>query len=290
MFFRSLYWAKYSGLWFQQIASSTLLQELVKQDKNLAEKLHRNVLRMDNPRDKCYQILSDHYVIAEQLIAPRLLQKALLNGGLLLSRIDIDPDQCFVISLNYGGQNGKEGELAIVMRQLDRSDDLARLSFSFMSQGDIYIGGLQGFPGPKSREIINQTSKACSGLSPKRMVMQAIFALAEQIGASAILGVSDEQHISRIKETKYFSYNDYWNEFKSLRNENGDYLLPLVPIHKDLTEVPTKRRAKYRRQHDLLNAIHEETINSLGQSNMACQKKLVLTSSVKDCREFECAQ
>ena len=112
------------------------------------------------------------------------------------------------------------------MRQLDRTDDLARLSFSFISQGDIYIGGLQGLPGPNSREIVSQASKACSGLSPKRMVMEAMFALVKQVGASAILGVPDEQHISRIKVIKYFSYNDYWNEIKAVRNENGDYLLP----------------------------------------------------------------
>jgi len=99
MFFRSLYCAQYSGQWFQQISSSTLLQELVKQDKNLAEKLHRSVLRMDNPTDKCFQILSEHYPIAERLIEPRLLQQALLNGGLLLSRIEINPDQRFVIIL-----------------------------------------------------------------------------------------------------------------------------------------------------------------------------------------------
>jgi uncharacterized protein VirK/YbjX len=291
MFFRSLYWAKYSGQWFQQISSSILLQELVKQDKNLAEKLHRNVLRMDNPREKCFQILSEHYPIAERLIAPRLLQQALLNGGLLLARIEINPEQRFVIKLSYGGQNGKEGELAIVMRLLDQDDDLARLSFSFISQGDIYIGGLQGFPGPNSREIVSQASKACSGLSPKRMVMEAMFALATQVGASAILGVPDEQHISRIKVNKYFSYNDYWNEFKAARNGNGDYVLPLAPTHKDLTEVPTKRRAKYRRQHDLLDAIRKETLNTLGQSNpiqsnpiqsnIAYQQKLVLCQAQK---------
>jgi uncharacterized protein VirK/YbjX len=266
MFFRSLYWSKYSGPWFQQISSSPLLQELVKQEKNLAEKLHRHVLRMDNPRGKCFQILSEHYAVADRLIAPRLLQQALLNGGLLLSRIEINPEQCFVLLLGYGGHPGKEGELAIRMRQLGQSNDLARLSFSFISKGDgyiVYIGGLQGFPAPNSREIVAQACKACSGLSPRRIVMEALFALANQIGARAILGVSDEQHTSRIKETKYFSCNDYWSDFNALCNEDGDYELPLAPIHKDLRDVPTKRRAKYRRQHALLDAVHRDTLNVL---------------------------
>jgi len=63
--------------------------------------------------------------------------------------------------------------------------------------------------------------------------------------------------------TKYFSCNDYWSDFNALRNEDGDYELPLAPIHKDLRDVPTKRRAKYRRQHALLDAIHRDTLNVL---------------------------
>jgi uncharacterized protein VirK/YbjX len=198
------------------------------------------------------------------LIKPTLLQQALLNGGLLLSRIAINPDLGFDLILGYGGFPGKEGELAIIMRQLGQINDLARLSFSFISKADgyiVYIGGLQGFAAPNSREIVAQASKACSGLSPKRLVMEALFALAKQLGANAILGVSDEQHISRKKVNKHFSYDNYWLEFNGLRNEDGDYSLPLVSIHKDLMDVPTKRRAKYRRQHALLETIHMDTFN-----------------------------
>jgi uncharacterized protein VirK/YbjX len=84
LFFRSLYWAKYSGQWFQQISNSALLQELVIQDTNLAEKLHRNILRMDNPREKCFQLLSEHYPTAEQLLTPKLIERALLKGGVIV--------------------------------------------------------------------------------------------------------------------------------------------------------------------------------------------------------------
>ena len=269
LFFRSLYWPKYSGQWFHQISNSELLQKLVKQDINLAEKLHRNILRMDNPRGKCFQILTEHYSNAEHLLTPKLIKQALLNGGLLLCQIEVTPELSYSIKLAYGGRksNGKEGELAILVQESGKNDDLARLSFMLNSKGDIYIGGLQASPTPNSREIIAQASKACSGLSPKRMAMEALFSLAKQIGSKAILAVPDEQHISRKKVTKYFSYNDYWLEFNALRNEYGDYVLPLIPIHKDLTCVPTKRRAKYRRQRELLDAISRDTLQVLNQSD-----------------------
>ena len=65
---------------------------------------------------------------------------------------------------------------------------------------------------------------------------------------------------SNRKVAKYFSYDGYWLEFGAVRNQNADYALPLARTHKDMKDVPTKRRAKYRRQHALLEAIQQDTI------------------------------
>jgi len=263
MFFRSLFWFGYSKRWFEQIAHSALLSELVKLERNLPEKLHRHYLRMDYPIKKRLQLITGHYQIMEQVLAPQLVRQTLLMGGLVLSRIEIDPDLCFDLILGYGGYPGKEGELAIFMRQVGLVYDLAFLSFNLVSCANghaIYIGCSQGSNAPNSRELVGQASSACSGLSPKRILMEALFALAKQVGAKEILGVSDGQHISNRKVAKYFSYDDYWLEFCTVRNQNGDYALPLALTHKDMKDVPTKRRAKYRRQRALLEAIQQDTI------------------------------
>jgi uncharacterized protein VirK/YbjX len=135
---------------------------------------------MDNPREKCFQLLSEHYPTAEQLLTPKLIERALLKGGgLLLCQIEITTELSYCIKLAYGGRNsnGKEGELAILVQESVKNDDLARLSFMLNSKGDIYIAGLKASPTPNFREIIAQASKACSGLSPKRMAMEALFSL-----------------------------------------------------------------------------------------------------------------
>ncbi len=268
MFFRSLFWAKPSYAWFRQIAHTPLLSELVKLERNLPEKLHRQILRIDNPIKKRLQILSEHYVHIGQLITPGLLRHALLGNGLLLSTIELSPEHHFYLKLGYGIYPGKEGELSITMR--DRDDNsLVRLSFTVIpsaSGNSIYIGGLQCANCKNARELIGEASKACHGLAPRRIAMEAVFALAKHIGATEILGVPDKQHISSVKDTKHFNYDDYWKDFGAEINANGDYVLPLIPLHKDYADTPRKRRAKYRRQHEILDKVNSDTLSALAIS------------------------
>jgi uncharacterized protein VirK/YbjX len=263
LFCRSLFWSKISGAWYLQISRSELLARLVQQERVLATKLHRHILRLDNPIKKRAKLLFDHYSCIEHILTPELLCQALLNGGLLLSRIEIAPEHCFELYLGFSGYPGKEGELSFYWQQRGDIPPLARVSFSIILKGQdktIYIGGLQGAHGESARERVGTASKLCSGLSPKRAVMESVFAFANCIKATAILAVSDEQQISRKKVSKHFSYDNFWHELGAERNAENDYSLPLQPIRKEIFNAPTKRRAKYRRQHTHLDAIYRDTM------------------------------
>jgi uncharacterized protein VirK/YbjX len=267
MFYRSLFWTSHSGKWFQQIASSPLLSELVGQEKGLAEKLHRHILRRDNSIAKRAKLLSEHYAVIEQIFSPELLRQILLKGGLLLSRIEITPEQQFELFLRYARFPGKEGELSISWHLVGNISPLASLSFTIIPSSEglsLYIGGLQGAFGANSREMVAEASKAFSGLSPKRVVIEALYAFSKHIGVHSVLAVSDDQQISQTKKSKYFSYDEYWQELGAHRNTENDYLLPLQLVRTQILDAPTKRRAKYRRQHAHLDAIYQDTLVALG--------------------------
>ena len=266
LFFRSLFWSKLTGLWYQKLANSELLSTLVQQERLVATKLHRHILRLDNPIEKRIRILLEHYTIAEQLLDPELYQQILINDGLLVSQLEISPDHIFDLLLGYGGYPGKEGELAFYWQQRGTNSYLARVSFTILQKENslsLYIGGIQGAHGKNSREKVGEASKLCSGLSPMRAVMEAIFAFAKLIDATEILAVADEQQISQKKSTKHFSYNSFWQELGGACKLDNDYSLPLQPKRKDIFDAPTKRRAKYRRQHAHLDAIFQDTLNVL---------------------------
>jgi uncharacterized protein VirK/YbjX len=266
MFLRSLYWGKSSFAWYQQIARSSLLSQLATLERNLPEKLHREILRNDHSIDKRLQILVNHYSVVEQLIAPILIKQALLNGGLLLASIEISPETRFELKLAYGKYPSKEGELSINMYD-GNGYVLVRLCFSLSVNKDgnpiIYIGGLQGCSRDNARELVNTASKSCHGLAPRRIAMEALFASAKHINAVSIFAVSDQYHISNTKLAKFFSYDAYWKEFDAELINTGDFSLPLVPSHKEYEDTPRKRRAKYRRQHEILEFVNTSTLNVL---------------------------
>lgn len=264
MFLRSLFWNASSFKWFSYIANHALLSKLVLLEPNLPEKLHRQILRTDYPIAKRLSILLGHYDHVEQFISKDLLQKALLEGGLELAVIDL-PEQKYWMKLVYGIYPAKEGELSVIMLDAEQNV-LVRLSFSLLPIEDghvLYIAGLQGVTGDSSREQVAVASKACYGLAPRRIAMEVLFAIAKHTGAKKILGVPDKRHISSKKLNKHFNYDDYWLDFGSSIDGNGDYALPLVPKHKDYADTPRKRRAKYRRQHELLDLVSHACLSVL---------------------------
>lgn len=263
MVLRSLYWHPETWQWYSFIAHTPLLKKLCTVQDNLPEKLHRNLLRIDYPIEKRLRVLIDHYTLVEQLVDVKLLEQALLGGGLILSHLPIDEEHQFVLQLAYGIYPGKEGELSISMYD-GASNMLARISFSLIRRGQshaIFIGGLQGPSCPNSRLAVNQASKICYGLAPRRMVLEALLAFTRSIKAETLYGVADELHTFRHKTDKHLSYDVCWSELGGVLNGQADYELPLEAVHKDYADTPRKRRAKYRRQHLIL-----ETINSQTQS------------------------
>jgi uncharacterized protein VirK/YbjX len=266
LIFRSLLHPNIALAWYRQIANSPLLTKLAQKDSILVTKLHRLMLRQDYTIERRAKLLVDHYELVQRLFTPEFLHQALIQEGVRTSCINIAPDHNYELNLGFSGYPGKEGELAFYWRRQGEMSYLARVCFSLVHSGQsvaIYIGGIQGAKGKDARERVGEASKLCSGLSPKRAVMEGVFAMAKTIEATAIYAVSDRQQISNKKHSKHFSYDNFWLELSSQLDSNGNFALPLVPIRKNIFDAPTKRRAKYRRQHAYLDGLYRDTIEAI---------------------------
>jgi len=265
MFLRCFYFSSLTIAWFKYIANSPLLSKIIEVDLSLAEKLYRHNLRVNYPIHQRLKILTGHYSCIDKVLAPNFLEQVLLQNGMLLAIVTPQSESIYHLTLCYGIDGSKEGELSIVMSGEDNRQ-LCRLSFSVIPtfQGHtFYIGGLQGANRENAQHRVNKACRDCYDLIPRRITMEVLWALAKHTGCSKILGVPNNQHISSRRPNKYFNYDEYWLALNATMNEEGDFVLPLEHVHKELVDVKRKRRSKYRNQRELLKIIYADVLNAL---------------------------
>lgn len=265
VFIRSLAHPLISFEWYKFIANSNLLCALVVRKKQLAEKPHRHQLRLDHPMRQRLEFLIGHYMALEKLFDERFLKEVLLTDGAIITNIITPLGDVFDLKLKFGGNESKEGELAIVLSK-GCEPYLAKIRFSLLSnhgQLIVFIGGLQGAQGENRRERVNDACKLLSGLSPSRIVLEGCLAFASKINAYKVLAVANKYQISKSKPNHFFDYDEYWTSVQGVRTESSDYELPLFIDRKLKEDTPRKRRAKYRRQHEYLDFIHSSVQDAI---------------------------
>ena len=137
---------------------------------------------------------------------------------------------------------------------------LYSIGFGLTDPRTLLIGNVQG-PSLKDDGLdrIRDVTHAAHGMRPPHLLMHTLRVLAARWGATRLQGVDPEHHVkgrwnlrgSRLR----FDYRGFWGEHDGVRDESGNWSLPLDTALRPLEEVPTKRRAMYRRRYALLEAL-----------------------------------
>jgi uncharacterized protein VirK/YbjX len=230
----------------------------------LASKLHRPYLYQTLATRGKLKILQQHYQLECSRFAPRPLSTLLNGATLTLATIDGKDQQCYRMTLTHQQAFDKEGELSLCM--LDQADvALVTLTFSLCNAergASLIIGGLQG---PRRNEdglgSIKLATKACHGLFPKRVAMEALTALAEQLNIRNIRAVSNRQHIyNSLRYRKEFEsdYDSFWLALDATLNQQMLFELPLQLPRKSPDQLASKKRAEYARRYQMLDQLRQD--------------------------------
>jgi len=258
---RSLFWFRQTAKWYKYIVSSPLLSALVLTHTGLVEKPHKRYLRNDYSIDERLHKLVDHYSIFTSYFDTHLIGQIVFGNGLALARIEISPEDVFELTLSAVEDECKEGELAIRLYR-PKGSNLAIVRFNLVPSKNglnLYIAAIQGPKGIGSKEKIRVACNALSGLSPNRLVLESCLALANHLQVDQLLVVSDRQKVFKNNRQRHISYDAFCSQLGGKVNQHGDYLLPLFIERKKWEDTPCKRRAKYKRQHALLDAAYKST-------------------------------
>ncbi len=244
--------------WLQAVDSCALMQRVVTAKPALLERPYRPLGASGLSFRERVRTVLDHYRTLVALVPPALGERIYLDGGLECAM----GEGRYTLRLGDSGPNPREGELAFYWRDTASGVCLSQLSF-YLAQGkggpEIFVGGLQGPMGENSRDLIRESTKACDGLRPKDAVMEALLGFAAILGARRIVGVSRRNHVGRQRNTPReirSDYDGFWMECAGVPLACGNVEMPVNQPRRDAMELPSKKRAAYRRKLAQVDAIH----------------------------------
>lgn len=127
----------------------------------------------------------------------------------------------------------------------------------------IYVGALQGSNDEFAKEVYRNLTHVLHGMRPRDFLMAALKLLCLEMGIKKIWAISSE---SRQNNSSYFGkaqdnkvvnviYNLVWTEHGGVALGNGFYDIPILIKYRDVTEIPTRKRATYRRRYLMLDKL-----------------------------------
>ncbi|PHM46969.1 VirK/YbjX family protein [Xenorhabdus miraniensis] len=254
------------------LAKTPRYLDILKKQPSLPCKLHRPYLSINFKRRQIVCALNEHYKLLFQQLEPTVISKIFDVHAYLLTTIQ-GKNESFMIYIDSLDNLNKEGELSLYITTAENVI-LAKCAFTLLAvdgKQTLFIGVLQGpAKGDNSLEIIRHATKECYGLFPKRLLIEAICCFAAHVDCGQILAVSNETHIYRSirywhkkKNQMVADYNSFWESLSGVRKENNDFHLPSIIERKALDDIPSKKRAEYRRRYQLLDELENSIKASL---------------------------
>jgi uncharacterized protein VirK/YbjX len=178
----------------------------------------------------------------------------------------LSPDCRLVLSLNE--VSWYEGRWMLSLRD-GQGQRLYSLSFGFLPCGALLVGTVQG-PRPGMADVeerIRELTKTAEGVRPPYLLFEALRAAAAAWAVPALVGIDPVHHVKsrwngRSRRLR-FDYRRFWSEVGATQRGDGYWQAGRQPLPRDLAEVPSRKRAMYRRRWALLDAMAQSLREAL---------------------------
>ncbi len=258
-----LFWSSTTRM-LETISRRDDFSTLLKAQPMLPVKTQRQYLTRGMTASERAEAILHHYAWIDALPDSGLAHLFTSPSPLPLLQFATKEEASYTIFATSAVKAEREGETTLWLRAGDNTL-LASLTFSVIRENDrsvLVIGGLQGPRRDVGRETIKNATRACYGLFPKRILLEAVFNLAKQSGISALYGVSDEGHVFRALRYRlskgrhlHASYDEFWASLGGKPDNAFRWVLPFGMERKSLESIASKKRAEYRRRFQLLDEI-----------------------------------
>ncbi len=227
----------------------------------LLEQATRAFFYHNSTMDERIKLIKEHYGFMVRRFKTEWAIDLSLNHEFVLWRHE---EYDWRASLRFATGQRKEGLLSLIMYYNGR--ELYQIMFWLQKDKDgkdaLFIGAIQGANTENATEIIKETTKLSHRYRTKNLVLYMLRAAARAMGVQKIYAVSNagyyaNNHVRSDRKLKT-DFGVFWQETggKPAADERF-YELPIVEPRKDMEEVPTRKRAVYRRRFAFLDEIDD---------------------------------
>ena len=264
--FRALTHPRRTFSMLDYLAQHPQRDEILTAQPSLPCKLHRVYQAANITPEQAMKRITDHYDMIGHCLPDAINHGYLGKKPMAIATLTGKDEQRFAITFNSVSRLDKEGEATLTFNN-PQGEPIAIVTFSFIhyqGQPTLFIGALQGPRAHVDHHEIQTATKACHGLFPKRLVIEALTTLAELAGMTQIVAVGNHTHIyenPRYKKRKgmvFADYDSFWETMDAKQGEDGYFHLPRQITHRPLEEIASKRRAEYRRRYQLLDELETQ--------------------------------
>lgn len=267
---RALFLAPRTFTWLEHLANYPLLGYYLSQQTNLPCKLQRPYLASSMSNKFCLQALVYHYNFLASH-NDKITHAFYGADRYLLAELTAKNDEMIRLCIQAEDKYAREGEISLTAYD-QNNIALATLTFSiidYQGKSTLFIAGLQGSNHKEARTVIQEATKACFGLFPKRLVVESALAIAQFFQLEQIVAVGNQTHIYNNWRYKnrfqklHSDYNDFWQTLDAKENSEGLFIIPNTISRKSIEDIVSKKRSEYRNRYALLDNLNDKIINQL---------------------------
>ena len=223
--------------------------------------------------DERMTLVTDHMKFLTENLREDFLINLYSENFFELWKMPIDDELGDLHLVFYVKPGQRKESLMSIMFQLDDETPIYQILF-WISRADLinfdeksdgyamWIGALQGPNVDDAKEIIKIITKKSHAYRTKNLILYAAQSLARALNLKKIFAVTNQgyyanNHIRRDRKLKT-SFSDFWTECGGhLTSDERFFSLPLIETRKTFEEIPTRKRAVYRRRFELLDSLDE---------------------------------
>lgn len=249
--------------WFND-PTNPALREMLAVHPFLLSAVGRPYLNATWSAQRRLDTIESHY---RMLHGPLAFLRFAPDGLLVLGRVDTGTVAIDIV-LDKAPWFSHEGELVLNLFQGEHR--LFSLAFTLGCRDGrryAYVGALQGSGQPGALELYRELTHLLHGLRPRDLLLDAFRLLCRTLRIEQILAVTDSHSAAR---SAYFgsnaiqaNYDSAWTELGGIECDDGFYDVPIELHRRSADEIPSRKRAQYRRRYAMLDALQAQMTGAI---------------------------